>query len=359
MNVGDGDIKGFWYEGAAADVSCLYGESTAIPYHNGQIYQTTFHAPPLPELRWFLVGKGVKGSECGESYAGFICDNPSCGKVHYVEYHCRRRACPECYHLWVHEEVDKVVARLLSRESLVRNRGKRLVHIVLSPDQDEKPATHEELRALFASGYEYIREKGAVGGTAIFHAFRATDEAKECARAAHSKTWAWIRAQDHSEAWYRYSPHLHLICFVNHMKEPERGEKWIYKTKVDKRGQVINLLRGSKHRNVEDNLRGLIGYLLTHAVTLEGEEDSFHSVRWFGSCSYNKFATTEEEVSLKDKPEKVCEECGSKLVGLWAWRSRWYWSVVYHDIDEPKYWYDIEKVMDEAIDKRFGAKGYG
>jgi hypothetical protein len=342
MTIESERLKAFRYYGGIEttfnNVSCLYGESMAIPSDKGLFSQKTFIAPPIPEFKWLLLGKGERGSECG-SFSTLLCDNPDCGKPHHLPKHCRRRACPDCYELWINEEVNKVVARLLSEESLRRNRGKRLAHIALSPEQSSAPCTHAELRALFSEGYDYIKEKGAEGGACIFHAYRTTENAKVRANEAHMHKWAWVRSHDAWRAHVKHAPHMHLITFIDHMKEPEKGEAWVYKT-ID-----YTLLRKAKR---EKNLKRLIRYLLTHAVTIEGEEDSFHSVRWFGTCSYNKFLTTEEELLLRkgDLREHVCDECGGVLIGLWRWRSRWFFSVVHGDIDEPKYWDDIVKVYE-------------
>lgn len=291
------------------------------------------------------MGKGEKGLECGVIKASFICDNPDCGKVHYVRGHCDRKACPVCYTRWIKEEVNKVSARLLSKEALNHHPGKRLVHIILSPGPEEKPVTKKELDMLIHEGYEYIKEKGALGGAMIFHAFRVSRYAKEEARKEGIKHWAWIRKQKQPELYYSYSPHLHLITFINHLKPPEKGEKWVYKTKVNKKGQVINFMQKAKR---DKALKALTAYLLSHAVTIEGAEDSFHSVRWFGTCAYNQFQTTLEELESKEKPENElkCKICGSPLVGLWTWQQRWYWAALHHDIDQPEYWNEICNALD-------------
>jgi Spore coat polysaccharide biosynthesis protein F, CMP-KDO synthetase homolog len=337
-------------------VSCYTGESTIYSSENPSSSQRTFLAPPVPELNFFLLGKGEPGPGCGFITAARICDNPDCGKVHYVKAHCDRKACPDCYKRWISNEVDKAAARVLSREALNRHKGTRLVHIVLSPPESEKPATKKELDMLIHDGYEYIKEKGALGGLVVFHAFRVSEYAKEEARKEHMKHWAWIRKQKHPESYYRYSPHLHLIAFVNHLKPPEAGEKWVYKTIVNEKGQPVDFLRKAKR---EKELKGLIAYLLSHAVTIEGAEDSFHSLRWFGSCSYNQFQTTLEELESIEKPEleDKCHICGSPLVGIWKWKERWYYAARDGDIDKPKYWREIETAL-AGEPPPFGAEFY-
>jgi len=220
-----------------------------------------------------------------------------------------------------------------------------LVHIVLSPSESSAPVTRAELRALFNEGYEYITEKGAAGGAVIFHAFRATKYAKRCAQGAHQKTWAWIRSQTRPAAYYRFSPHLHLVTFINYMKEPKEGEVWIYKTITNDKGHVVDFMRKAKR---EKELKQLIGYLLTHAVIREGEEEPLHSVRWYGSCSYNQLKITEEEKTALIDPIPIpkCKVCGSDLIPFWEWIRSYYGDVIWGGMDPPPFWDEIQDALD-------------
>lgn len=211
-------------------VSCYPAESTAKSSYIESYVQSLISDAPGYVLSWIMVGRGEVGVNCGVPVATKGCDNPDCGKIYYVRHKCRRRACPTCYKGWIYEESTKITARLLSYESIKRNKGKRLVHLILSPDGPFAPGTREELRALFNDGYKYLKEKGVEGGALVFHAFRTTKDAKRKAKAAHMKKWAWIRKQENYERYIVYSPHMHCICFVGHLKKPEEGEKWIYKT---------------------------------------------------------------------------------------------------------------------------------
>lgn len=326
-------------------VSCYYGESNAIPSENSVIHQKTFLAPPLPELKFYLVGKGDHGEGCGEIGASYICSNPDCSKPHYTPFRCKRKACPDCYGIWIKDEVNKACARLLSANSLKRNQNYRLVHIILSPEQSSPPVTRAELRALFHEGYEYIKEKGAMGGVVVFHAFRTTQYAKEQARIEHMKKWEWVRQQKRPQDYYFFSPHFHLLTFVKHLKPPKEGEGWIYKTITDKNRHVIDFMRKAKR---EKEIKRVIGYLLTHAVILEGNEDIIHSIRWFGSCSYNQFLTTEEEINTSKSiiPIPKCKVCGHDLIPFWDWIRTYYGDVIWGGMDPPKYFDEIVDALD-------------
>jgi len=314
------------------DVSCLLGESINFSKENGSL-QSYFSVPPIPNLNFILVGKGEPGPDCGQIIASFICDNPDCGKVHYSINHCDRKECPLCYTRWLAGETSSIVERILSEEALKKHQGKRLVHIIVSINEEDYPVTHKELNVVIRDVYKYVKSKGVLGGVMIIHPFRATEEAKKKAREAGKKTWQWIREQERPEIYYRYSPHFHLICYIDWLEPPEAGEKFVYKTKTED-GHVINLLdKGEKE------VKALIGYLLSHTGALEDDDGILHSERWFGSCSYNQLKVEKEEEGYEG--ELHCKECGGRLVGLWEWYRRWFEAVRYHDIDEPKYWNEI------------------
>lgn len=355
-----GGSPGFLNSGSPG-VSCFYGEHIKISTEISQIYQRTFIAPPPPELKFFLLGKGKVGYgeyedkytkekrnwACGDLRANWVCGNPACSKPHYSPVRCKRKACPNCFKAWIAEARDKITARLLSQKALNHHPGKRLVHIILSPTDQEAPQTQRELNQLIREGYEYIKDKGALGGVAIFHSFRALPITKELSREENEKVWAWIREQNHPEQYYRYSHHLHLICYVDYLKPPEKGEAWVYKTKTERGGHVVNLLQPSKTKNREENINGLSYYLLTHAVTLKDNESGFESVRWFGSCSRIKFKTTEEEKKALN-PEReppTCKLCGSPLIPFWEWIRTFYVDVNAGGMPPPPFMSEIENAL--------------
>jgi len=319
------------------DVSCYLGESISFSKENGSL-QSYFSVPPIPELNFILVGKGEKGKDCGQIIASFICDNPDCGKVHYSINHCDRKECPLCYTRWLAGETSSIVERILSEEALKKHAGKRLVHIIVSINEEDYPVTHKELNVVIRDVYKYVKSKGVLGGVMIIHPFRATDYAKKKAREAGKKTWEWIREQERPEIYYRYAPHFHLICYIDWLESPEAGEKFVYKTKTDGSGHVINLLDKGKKE-----IKSLIAYLLSHTGCLKNDDDEIlHSERWFGTCSYNQLKVEKEEEEGYEGEELHCKVCGERLVSKWTWFRRWYEAVQYGDIDKPQYWNEIK-----------------
>lgn len=338
-------------------VSCYPGESTTTSSKSKtvstDIMLNAFPGiilPVLPELSFYLCGKGEQGLGCGEMRTLYICENLKCGKPVTIPYHCRRRACPICYESWIRSETAKIEARLRSPEALKRHRGKRLVEMVLSPDQSDygKPQTKKELLNLYRRGYRYIKKKGALGGVVVYHHFRSTTLAKRESWKAHKKTWAWIREQPRPADYYYVSPHLHLTVFVDYLQPPEKGEKWIYKTIMNKDGagkrHVVDFLKIR-----EEELTNEIRYLLTHSVVLAGAEETFHSIRWFGSCSYNKFKTTplEEKIDRWEEDRK-CEECGAGIIPTWTWVRLHMCDIRNGLKDPPKHIDEIEDFLADA-----------
>jgi len=318
------------------DVSCYLGESISISSKNASL-SDYFSVPSIPDLNFILVGKGEKGKDCGQIIASFICDNPDCGKVHYSINHCNRKECPLCYPRWLAGETNAIVERLLSKEALKKHKGKRLVHIIVSVNEEDYPVTRGELNMVIRDVYKYVKSKGVLGGVMIIHPFRASDYAKKKAREAGKKTWEWIREQENPKIYYRYSPHFHLICFVDWLEPPEAGEKFIYKTKTDGSGHVINLLdKGEKE------VKSLIAYLLSHTGALEDDDGRIHSERWFGTCSYNQLKVEKGEEEGYEGEELHCKVCGERLVSKWTWFRRWYEAAQYGDIDKPRYWNEIK-----------------
>jgi len=347
----------------------------------------------LPPLYFILVGKGNPAptkhykdqyyawhwsAGCGELTPGYICTGEKCGKVHYVIHKCRRRECPDCWEGWKEEATIKVIGRLLCDTSRKIHSRSRLVHIILSPDDRTVPTSKEALNRKIRDGYKYILEHGALGGAAVFHPFRTKKKVHKLAYEAGLKYWEWVREQDNPWNWYYYSPHLHLDCYIGWMKPPlfytekmklndavayfckcgdisgnenllyriqkinnvtkeqvEREKRWNYKT-IEKKDDN-DFLHVAEFQNDLVGLYRVIDYQLSHSCVLDNENESFDSVRWFGSCSRNKFKTDVLEPEEEEKKPLRCKICGAELMPYWSWIYTYYFDLLQGEIESLKY----------------------
>jgi hypothetical protein len=179
-------------------------------------------------------------------------------------------------------------------------------------DASDAPHTKKELNMLIKDVYAYVAEKGVTGGCLIFHPWRVNDAGKTLAHKAGLHTWEWVRAQKNFKEYIYYSPHFHLLAYIGYLKPPESGERFIYRTSTDDSNSIIDF------RHNQSDLYRMAGYLLTHTADIEGLR--FDSIRWFGSCSKNKFPTdVEEEPEKEESAPKTCFLCGAPLAYLWPW----------------------------------------
>jgi len=347
----------------------------------------------LPPLYFILVGKGEPtptkrykdkydawrwSAGCGDITPGYICTGEKCGKVHYVMHACRKRECPDCWEGWKEEATIKIMGRLLCDTSKKIHNHSRLVHIILSPYDRTVPTSKEELNKKIRDGYKYILEHGALGGAAVFHPFRTKKEVHKLAYDDDLKYWDWIREQEDPCNFYYYSDHLHLICYIRWMKRPlfftdqmklndsvnylcksgdisgdekilytiqkinnvtkeqvEREKRWNYKT-IEKKDDN-DFLHVAEFQNDIVGLHKVINYQLSHTCVLMNENESFDSVRWFGSCSRNKFKTDMLESEEEEKEPLVCKICGAKLMPFWRWIYTYYFDLLQGGIEPLEY----------------------
>jgi hypothetical protein len=342
---------------ASRPISCSYAESRTGEKEEIPIGQMEFKEGVYEKLRFILFGKGKPAAPdvykdkkgrwrhkpgCGEYQPACMCENPACRKPHYLIHRCLRRLCPDCYKIWISDAVLKISARLLSTDARIRHGGRQLAHMIVSPPRDRIPQNRKELNQMIHDAYAYARSKGVLGGSMFFHPYRASDAAIKEAVKANMKVWAWIRQQPDWRSWCYFSPHFHLTVYIGQLKPPVKGEGWVYKT-ITRNGKIVDFSRKAKSRELE----GLIGYLLSHAATLEEKESSFHAVHWFGTCSYNKFGLTEEEkLSLvKDEiTERYCKVCGAPLIAFWVGVSA-YLADVACGAPEPQFSAEIDNLI--------------
>lgn len=292
------------------------------------------------ELKFYLVGKGEKGINCGKFYASHCCENIQCSKPYYTRKGCHRKGCPDCYEWWKMREVDAIDARLYSEKVKKINGVRRLAHVIVSMKDSEEVKTKKDFNRMVQAAYKYAKKYGMEGGVIIIHAYRATSEAKYLAHQAGKKTWEWIRAQPHGERYQRYSPHFHILGYFDYLKKQKGGEKWMYKSITDGEGSIITF------NNDNEGLRRTCNYLLSHTVDLK--DTRFDSERWFGNCSKRVLSETEEEKEVKaampkENEVKYCKICGAPLIPFWDWIYCNYHAVMCGDAREPEYFQEVQE----------------
>jgi len=87
---------------------------------------------PLLPFPYVLVGMGDPGVNCGKPHLGLLCRD--CFKHHWGISQCGQKQCPNCYTQWIDKTFNTAYARLTDRKNIIRNRYKRLNHIIISPD---------------------------------------------------------------------------------------------------------------------------------------------------------------------------------------------------------------------------------
>lgn len=248
---------------------------------------------------WVLPGFGESHPECGEVVAGGVCDE--CGYVDWMASECGRRECPKCWSSSWRRSAARGAAERLAQFRAVAGEGihRRTVHAVVSPPEGNIKSK-QDVEALRSEAQEKAREHGVRGGVSVFHAFRATDEAKAAWGKAQDcgfekGIWAWIREREEPRRWMYWSPHVHIIGLARDFQEATGEGEWVVKN-VGSLGE-FHLREESGY---EDMYRVLM-YLLSHTTYDETRENAAPVLRYFGELSTSSF--TNEE-----KPEPwVCD----------------------------------------------------
>ena len=274
-----------------------------------------------------LPGKGDRGKNCGQWYPQQFCD--SCGEPRFGESRCLERSCPECWRAWSKQRAVGIIERLQkARETADSGLEKRAVHAVASPPEGEITSLVDVDRG-FRTAYEKAKEAGIHGGTAIFHGFRVTDEAKQqWAIETDSgdngpKLWQWVR--EHNTHWREltyWSPHYHILGIAPEVES--NNSDWII--------ERIRTLDNYERSNLDSyrDIAKAAMYIISH-TTFESNT-SKDSIRWYGSLATSKFSADEnmssgvidvierKSAEAVDEPQKntgsgedepECENCGS------------------------------------------------
>jgi hypothetical protein len=230
------------------------------------------------------VGRGVKSSDfCGRWVSFSVCKN--------VEGHnhmwCTSSSCPICFNRgWSVREAHSITGRV--DEAGKRGVG-RVEHIVVSPSPIDHDLSESVLREKCR---KVLLGRGVIGGCMIFHGFR----------------------EDKVRGVLAWSPHYHVLGYIeggygcrgcdrknNCLKGCGGFDDRNYNEGFLKDGYLVKVLAE------RETAYGSAWYQLNHATVRLGVK-RFHSVTWFGACSYRKFKAE------KVKSENVCPACREEMV---------------------------------------------
>lgn len=252
---------------------------------------------PTPDSAYYgetvrIPGVGEPPNRCrGLSPVGF-CEG---GHVALGRSSCDTRYCPDHYLGWVRDGTVGAVERLAAFRQAAEGWGKRLVHVVASPDVDRVSA--DRFWSLRSEAQDVVREAGARGGYCIAHPYRTSDAAEELFRAAvqdgdldaSTGRWTFLRRLaggdwDRWDSLVEAGPHYHFLAAVEDLDPSAVPDGWMVKN-------VRSFSRFEKRdmESFEDMARAA-WYLRTHGAA----EEFRQTATWFGEMHPSVFDPAEE-----------------------------------------------------------------
>jgi hypothetical protein len=216
--------------------------------------------------------------------------------VRSVYHSCDKPTCPICFKYgWAVREATRMEKRL----DEASKRFGLVEHIVASVPHEDYALSLETLRK---RAVKVLANRGIIGGSMIFHAFRYRN------RLVARKTGLPI-------GWY-WNPHFHVLGFVGgegygKCRCCKGGDCYACKgfegvTRLENRRDswVVKVLEKRK------TVGGTAWYQLNHSSIKRGVKKS-HAATWFGVCSYRKLKLINgKDVGIKHK----CPICACDLV---------------------------------------------
>jgi hypothetical protein len=297
-----------------------------------------------------IPGFGGKPQRCQDYHAVGFCKEE--GHVLLGQRSCSHRGCPDHWRDWLEQSVINGVARLAAWRHVQEGAGKRLLHVVFSPDQDRKWSARDVFQVR-SDSYDVADAVGVDGGRMWTHPYRTNDRGDVLFEAAtESGEWdeengkwklirdatepgEWEEVQEYVEA----APHYHGLVACEDFDGEAAPEGWVAKN--------IRSLPRFHWRDVESYrpMAQVAWYIGSHSAvaelmeTNEDGEEVFRtkaSTTWFGDLHPASFDPEEElgrakwekikemaERAVRTEPggspkEMECprEECESEVVRI-------------------------------------------
>lgn len=253
---------------------------------------------PTPDTAFYkgnvqIPGVGEPPNRCrGLTPVGF-CES---GHVRLGRSSCETRYCPDHWRGWVRNGTVSAVGRLAAFREAAEGWGKRLLHVVASPDVDRVSA---DLfwGSLRSDAQDAMKAVGARGGYMVAHPYRTSDRADRLfATAVEHGNWEksrgrWSFLRDWAggewsewEALVEEGPHYHGLVACEDFDPDGVPDGWVVKN--------VRSFSPFRKRDMEafEDMAKAVYYLRTHA----GAQDNRQSASWFGEMHPASFDPKEE-----------------------------------------------------------------
>ena len=252
---------------------------------------------PTPDAAYYgetvrIPGVGDAPNRCrGLTPVGFC----EAGHVALGRSSCDTRYCPDHYLGWVRDGTQGAVERLAAFREAAEGWGKRLLHVVASPDEDRVSA--DRFWSLRSDAQDVVRAAGARGGYCIAHPYRTSEAAEELFRTAVQEgdldesvgRWTFLRQLaggdwDRWESFVEPGPHYHFLAAVEDFDPEAVPDGWVVKNV-----RSFSRFERQDRESYEDMARAA-WYLRTHGAA----EEFRQTATWFGEMHPASFDPGEE-----------------------------------------------------------------
>jgi hypothetical protein len=215
---------------------------------------------------------------------------------------CETRRCPEHWDLWQREAAVNMVARLAAYRHVQEGAGKRLLHVVDSPDPERRWSA-EAFWDERSDSYDVLRGVGGRGGVTVPHPYRTSDEGDWLFREAvergdWEKDWGkWSLLRRTADDWEQMQQFIQPGPHYHHLVAAEDFDP----DAVPDRRTVKNI-RSLERFHIRDmtgyrDMARVAMYLLSHAAYQPKGADGSggrNTVTYWGDVHPNGFNPEEE-----------------------------------------------------------------
>lgn len=214
---------------------------------------------------------------------------------------CETRRCPEHWQMWQQGAAVKIVARLAAYRYVQEGAGKRLLHVVDSPDP-ERWWTDDAFWEERSRSYEAVSDVGGRGGVTVPHPYRTNDDGDRLFRTAvesgdWEKEWGkWSLLRREADDWEEMKgyveagPHYHHLVAAEDFDPDEIPAS-----------RTVKNIRSLDRFQIRDmtgyrSMARVAMYLLSHAAyqPKAGDGGGRNTVTYWGDLHPNGFRPEEE-----------------------------------------------------------------